>query len=412
MFELGTLYFLSRALSSDQRRWGSWIAAAVIGSVGFYTYIAYRIFPVIVVAFLAEKLIRNKLFRNVKPLVVAAILAIVVIAPLAKFFADHTQSLSDRMKRTQVWNQKGRGEAGPVMLVAQSAAKTIGMFTYKGDSIARHNVREEPMLSPFSTAFFVLGGLLVLVNAGRPYAIFLLVYFLFTLLPGILSVGAPNVPRNFGSVPVAMLFTSFGIFGALKIILPYAHAAGTLLLAIVLSGNLLTGTIDSMVRQPAILDSLSPKLAALWGMDRDQANVARLINQLGDGCEVYLSPQFFFHSTIEYLTYSKSTHRLITPFMDLRKDASRDKVIVVVFQPHEINPWWLRDDDGKSFYKWWRQVHGMETSWIRTTVRRSYDPPLTKTSDWKLVKKIRDAYPNARELRFENFHVFVFSLRN
>ncbi len=236
---------------------------------------------------------------------------------------------------------------------------------------------------------------------------FLLLYFLFTLLPGILSVGAPNVPRVFGCLPVAILFTSFGVIGAVQILLSYSKLLPRLLLAVVLAGNFLTGSLDSLIRHPAILDSLSPRLAALWGMDRDQTNVARLTNQLGERCEVYLSPAFFFHSTVEYLTYSKAAHKLITPQSEFRKIFSKDKIIVVVFQPHQINPWWLRDDEGKEFYKWWNQVYGMDTQTIRRIVRKTYDPPFTKTSDWRLRNVLKNRYPQGKEMHFEYFSLFI-----
>jgi Dolichyl-phosphate-mannose-protein mannosyltransferase len=410
LFEIATLYFLVRGLYSDQKRWGSLLAAGIIGALGFYTYIAYRVFPIVVIAFLAEKVIRTNLSKHLKPLIAALVISIIIVAPLAKFFIEHKESLSDRMRRTQVWSQKGKENISPLKLIVASAGRTFGMFTFKGDEIARHNVDQEPMLSPFSTPFFILGLLLVILNFRKPYTIFLLVYFFFTLLPGILSVGAPNVPRCFGALPVAMLFTSFGVYGAAGIVLLYSKMLTKLLWALFLGGNLVTGVLDSMIRYPAILDSLSPKIAALWGMDRDQRNVAKLINQLGNGCEVYLSPMFFFHSTVEYLTYSKSRHSLSTPFSNLKKTPSEQKVIVVVLQPHEVNPWWLRDDEGKFFYKWWNQVYHMTTPEIRSIVRRSYDPPLTKTSDWRLVNKIRSEHPEARELRFESFNVFVFKV--
>jgi hypothetical protein len=407
-FELGTLYFLSRGLDSERRRTGSLIAAGVIGALGLYTYIAYRIFPFVVLAYLLEKVVRKHLRPQMKGILAAAVVSLLIIAPLARFYMEHAESLTDRMKRTQVWRQHpGKEGAGPVSLVLDSAARTFGMFTYRGDAIARHNIKEEPMLSPFLTAFFILGFFLTILNFRAKYARFLLLYFFLTLLPGILSVGAPNVPRVFGSLPVAFLFTAFGMFGAASILRRSAVLLPKLLIAIALSGSFLTGMLDTLVRFPAILDSLSPRLAALWGMDRDQENVARLSNALGDRCEIYLPPQFYFHATIEYLTYSKSRHKLVTPHTDFR-EASSNKVFVVILQPDQINPWWLRDDEGKRFYKWWQQVHQIEPREMRTAIRRTYDPPFTKTSDWRIARMIEQNFPDARHLRFGNFSAMVF----
>jgi 4-amino-4-deoxy-L-arabinose transferase-like glycosyltransferase len=409
VFEVATLYFLARGFVTTKKKAGSLIAAGVIAGLGVYTYIAYRIFPIVILAFLAEKPVRENLLAKWKPLLISGIFCIAIVAPMATFYIENKDRMNNRMKRTQIWNQQGKENASAIKLIADSTIKTLGLFTYKGDPIARHDVNEEPMLSPFATGFFLLGLFLTLIHPGKPYAKFLLLYFFFTILPGILSVGAPNVPRNFGSLPVAILFTSFGIYCALQLL--NHRVLKTLCLAIVLSGICLTGIIDSMFRYPAILDSLPPKLAELWGTDRDPANVAKLINQLGPGCEVYLSPQFYFHSTVEYLTYSKSTHKLITPLTRLEKDASRGKVIVVILQPNEVNPWWLRDDDGKNFYKWWNQVYGMEIRAIRTIIRRSYDSPFTKTSDWRLVRMLNTQYPHAKLLQFEYFSAYIFHIQ-
>jgi len=411
VFEVATLYFLARALKSSEKKTGSFLAAGVIGGLGFYTYIAYRIFPLVVLALVGEKSFRQNVLRHWKGIAAAAIVCITIMAPLAKFYLENRASLTDRMNRTQVWNQPKRGGEGPLKLVLDSTLKTMGLFTFQGDPIARHNVNDEPMLSPFSTAFFILGAFVVLIHPGKTGARFFIVYFFATLLPGILSVGAPNVPRVFGCLPVAVLFTSFGIFTAGRILFAYSRVLTTTFLALVLGGSFLTGMIDTMVRQPAILDALPPKIAELWGMDRDPANVARLVNQMGEGCEVFLSPQFFFHSTVEYLTYEKSGHKLVTTYTALQKKASPDKVIVVLLQPDIVNPWWLRDDPGKKFYKWWKQVYGMEPRTIRAIERKAYDPPFTKVSDRRLEEMLEENYPKAKKLQFEHFSAYVFSPR-
>jgi uncharacterized membrane protein len=398
LFEVATLYFLVRGFTSNRRNTLYFIVAGLIGALGFYTYIGYRIFPLVVVMFFAQKSVRQTLRTHWKPLVAAAIVAIVLIIPTAVFYVQHAASLTSRMKRTQLWSQKDKGN--PARLLVDSTAATLGMFTFRGDPIARHNMNSEPMLSPFITASFVLGMLLVIANIRKKWAFFLLFYFLITIVPGILSVGAPNVPRNFGCLPVVCLFSTLGIY-ALSMTL--RNKLAPLVLGVILAGAFLTGFLDAMIRFPASLDSLSPKISALWGMDRDQTNVAKLINQLGPQCQAFASPQFFFHSTVEYLTYSKSTHRLLT----LETELPKDKVGVVFLQTTNINPWWLRDDEDKRFFKWWNQVYGMETPQIKMIIRKTYDPPFTNTSDRRLLKHLMAHYPSSKLLRFENFQVLI-----
>src|SRR5262249_20426049 len=152
----------------------------------------------------------------------------------------------------------------------------VGIFDWKGDAIARHNVGVEPMLSPFSSAFFLLGILLSIVYRRKPFAIFLVLYLLIMLVPGMLAVDAPNAPRVLGSVPPALLLTSLGIFGAVRILAMFSVLLSRIFGAVILAGNLVTGPVDALFRQPQVLDSLPVKTAELWGMDREPENIARL----------------------------------------------------------------------------------------------------------------------------------------
>jgi hypothetical protein len=267
------------------------------------------------------------------------------------------------------------------------------------------------MLSPFASSFFLLGLILTLLNVRKNYAGFLILYFLLGLLPGILSVDAPNAPRVLAAIPPVMLFVAFGILAVFRLISSYAVRAGFLFLSAILAGNFYTGLNDALLRYPAILDNLSPKYSELWGMDRDQAAVAELLNTLGPGTDVYLSPQFFFHSTVEYLTYSKSKHRVYRWDTNLRRGDRTGQVNIVVMQLNTINPWWLRDAKDKNFFKWWKQYYKMEPSWIHHLNENTYNPLLTNTSDRKLFRFLKLRYPDGKLMNLRYFSCYLLSTR-
>jgi len=408
VFEVGVLYFTARGLSSPKKFSWSLVIAGVLAGLGLYTYIAYRIFPLILLSFILQKDIRQKLRSHAPALAVSALLGLLIITPAVQYYHQNFESFTDRMQRTEVWSQKGKAhDQSPVMLIAQSAFDTMAMFTYEGDDIARHNVGIEPMLSPFVTAFFLFGLLLCVYNFRERYALFLLLYLFFALAPGILSVGAPNAPRVLGSIPPAIILTAIGILAGAQLVSRLSPQASRILVILIVAGAFFTGVNDAMFRYPAILDSLPRKVSALWGMDRDQTNVARLANQLGAKCEVYFTPQFFFHSTVEYLTYSKSKHRLYSTETDLSENHNPQAVALVILQPANMNLWWLRDYDGKKFYKWWNQVYGLETKFIRSLVHSNYDRFLTNTSDRRLLSRLQREYPHGKLVDLDRFSVFI-----
>lgn len=407
LYEVAALYFVARALRSEKRFPVSYLIAGFIAGLGFYTYIAYRIFPMILVSFLLQKDILMIVRRHALAIACAVLLCGAIVTPTAIFYAQHLESFTQRMQKTEAWNARGKDDS-PLKLVALSTANTAGMFTYKGDKIARHNVFLEPMLSPFASSFFLLGLILAAMNWRKPRAAFVILYLFFGILPGILSVDAPNAPRNLGSIPPAMLLAAFGILAAVRIASNVAPLMGKALLMILLGGNLLTGVNDALFRFPEILDSLPVKTAELWGMDRDPTEVVVLLNQIGPGAEVYVSPEFFFHSTVEYLTYGKSTHRLFGPSTDFHEAASEKKIAMVILQPANANLWWLRNDDQKRFEKWWEQIYGMHAPEISKLCHETYDNYLTNSSDRKWLSKLHRARPDGHILIFDHFALFVF----
>ena len=409
LFELSALYCVARAMNTSRRN--SWwlILAGAITGLGFYTYIAFRIFPLVLIVLVLQKDVRAFLRNQWKGVLAGLIVFLVVLFPLARYFVENSSALTERISRTAVWSAVSTKDESPAHMVMRSTLGTLGLFTYQGDSIPRHNVAEEQMLSPFSTALFLLGVLLTLINFRKHYAWFLILYAVLTLVPGFLSVQAPQVSRTLGCVPPAMAFTAFGLIAAFQILQRVASPILAKILVItVLVGNLLTGPNDALLRYADILDSLPPRMSSLYGADRDQTNIARLINQLGSGYDVYLSPQFYFHATVEYLTYSKSKYKLFSLY-GIPKNPAPGKVMLIILQPHETNMWWLRDDDGKSFFKWWRQGHGLDAKKVRATIQRNYGSAnrLTRMSDERLMQIIQKSYPTARKVNLGWFTIFL-----
>jgi 4-amino-4-deoxy-L-arabinose transferase-like glycosyltransferase len=411
-FEVLVLLLLARGIQSDKKNSGSFVLAGFFGGLGLYTYIAYRIFPAIALAFLLSPGNRSKLKEHWRALAGGIFVSILVAAPLLNFYWKNRESFNDRIQRTAVWNTRAT-DLSPLELIADSTIKTVGLFTYRGDAIDRHNVNEEPMLSKFASGFFLIGLTIALINIRKPYAAFLIIYLFLTFLPGILSVNAPHSSRTVGSVIPAILLVTLGLAASANLIAKIFPLLAFTFLTIVLGGNFYTGPNDGLLRYADYLDRLDPKTSALWGMDRDQYRVAVLLNQLGDRIDSHLSAQLYFHAAVEYLTYDKSQHKLYGPGFGLNDSWKENKIAAIVVQPAECNLWWLRDDDRKQFFKWWAQNGPYNVKTIRAFINRSYGNAFrtTNIADWRVIQSIRKNYPHARELKMDSFTVFLIGPR-
>jgi len=403
MFELAALYFIARAFQSGKTRW--FLLAGITVGLGFYSYIAYRMFPFILLVFILNSPWRNQLRVHWKKIAAATLLAVIVLTPLALFSIENYERFTDRIKRTAVWSAAGVKEPASTMILKSTGA-TLGMFTYRGDRIIKHNVNSEPMLSPWICSFFILGLVMSIANITQPYALFWLMFLILNLIPGFLTVQAPHSARTLASVAPTMLFAAIGLLGILQIVSPFHRTIKIVFLAVVLGGCAYTGINDALFRQIRDLEIASARDASNWGQDRDQYEVAMLLNKLGTHCEAFLSPQLFFHATIEYLTYHKSSHQLFSNLKTLEKPKYRHKIRMVFLIKDQLDAWWLRDDEGKNFFKWWQHAHGMNPKQIRATIFKTYRKT-TRTDDLRLLKMLSMLYPEGKILDFGVIIIFV-----
>ncbi len=402
LFETAAIACLAWGMTSENKRYAPFLLGGVFAGLGFHSYIPYRVFPAAFLGFLADKRIRGNLRKHAAPLAAGAVVCFLITIPLLWFFVHNPASFSNRMERTAVWSKLK--EPIPFVL-ARSTSDTLGMFTFRSDPNPRHNVQAEPALSPFTTGFFLLGGILLLSNLRRPLGLFVLLYFVVTVLPGILGAAAPHASRNLGALPAALLLAALGIAAGVRIVEQTCLSCIRPFLAVVLGGTMLTGINDALFRLSADLDAQGPRDTALWGMDRTETDIANYVNTFGNHYPIYLTPQLYFHATIEYLTYGRSKHRLYTEETAFPKD----RISMVVLQTTNRNLWWMRDDDTKKFYHWWNQYYGLETRYIRSQILKAYVsyPSMTRQSDRRVLRALREKYPSGRVLQFDQFTVFL-----
>lgn len=217
-----SFYFLWRGLKKSQL--GDFIAAGIIAGLGFYTYLAYRVSPLIFLVLVLNywlhlkshfqlseyKFLRNRLLKNMGIMVLTTF---IVALPFFINYIDQRSDFTNRQGQLSVFSQES-----PLRELGKSVVLTLGMFNFYGDQNLRHNISGSPILAWPVGIFFFIGFVRELIHwfKRKPGHFstthtFLFAWFFVMLLPGFLSTEAPHALRAVGAIPVVMIFAARGL---------------------------------------------------------------------------------------------------------------------------------------------------------------------------------------------------------
>jgi len=220
LFALGVLYFLIKGLTQEKEKfsWQPFLWSGVLMGLGQYTYISFRIVPLLVILLvLYEAWHQRTRGRNYQFLLIKG--GILVLGAGAIMFIplliDYLQNPFHFFGRTDEISVFQNGIWAGLQFIGSNTLKTLGMFSFIGDPEIKHNNPSEPML-PLVLSLFLLWGLIVSFRRIKELKIaMLLAWFGVFLIPGILSQGAPNTLRTLGGVPALCLLIALGTEDAL-----------------------------------------------------------------------------------------------------------------------------------------------------------------------------------------------------
>jgi len=220
------MYFLWRGLSSG-RLWNFGLSAALWG-LGFYTYIAFRAMPLVLILTLGAywyaakkdfghekyEFVRNQLIRGLALFLVVIIL---IGLPIGYYFWTHPADFFGRTGQLSVF-----AADNPLKQLAQNTVQTLGMFNFAGDYNWRHNLSGQPMLLWPVGALFVFGFIrswIKLFKTKKTHGHFstvhvmLLSWFFVGLLPVIFSnEGIPHALRAIIVIPGVFIWAGEGLW--------------------------------------------------------------------------------------------------------------------------------------------------------------------------------------------------------
>ncbi len=210
------LYFLLLALRRAREDkdfvWASLLGGIFFG-LGFHTYIAYRIMPLLLLPFLFLR--RSKRFYA--SLALFLIAAFIAGLPLGIYYLKHPADFMGRTTQVSVFSS-----SSAALDLGRNIAKTVGMFFVSGDYNPRHNLAGQPALF-WPVALFFLTGIIIAVkkifrrkqtpgdrNESFPYLL-ISAWLVLAVLPVVISnEGIPHALRSILMLPPAIILAAVG----------------------------------------------------------------------------------------------------------------------------------------------------------------------------------------------------------
>ena len=150
-FLIWAIYFLIKSFE----HWG--VKKAIVGGIffglGFYSYIAYRAAPLLILIIFIYWFLKYRDLRKeiIKKFIAFTLTSIIVFAPLGYYFLIHPQDFFGRTAQISIFSSPA-----PLKTLALNVAKTAGMFNFSGDFNWRHNYAGSPELFwPIGIMFLV-----------------------------------------------------------------------------------------------------------------------------------------------------------------------------------------------------------------------------------------------------------------
>ncbi|HET7376401.1 MAG TPA: hypothetical protein VFK30_06820, partial [Anaerolineae bacterium] len=211
-----------RGLRLDRSRWIA--LAGVFVGLNLYTYLAARLFPLVIAVFFIYIVIadRDQRKRHIIQFVLLTQCAILIFLPLGIYFIGHPAAFMTRI-------QQVAPHADQAAALIDNLGRALGMFFISGDPYIRFNEPLRPLFPVVLGLLFVIGLVVAFIgifrsrNPRRRFAYFAIVIAtLLMLLPTALAVNeiTPSNLRAIGLMPLVFVFPALGAWRLIKSFAP------------------------------------------------------------------------------------------------------------------------------------------------------------------------------------------------
>jgi 4-amino-4-deoxy-L-arabinose transferase-like glycosyltransferase len=298
-----TVAALLRGLRREQWRWLA--AAGVFLGLAAYTYLAVRLFPVLLfVAALPLLLSRRNGNQRRRQLALFAAVALVVVAPLLYYFATHPAAFWVRI------GQVAPDTAGPGLSAGESYLRSLAMFFLRGDPYRRFNLAQRPLFDWFWGGLLLVGWIVCVLrwrrlrlDRQRSAALLLILAPFLMILPTALAVNeiVPSNLRAIGLIPFVFYLPAAGLVTLLADLERRFGWPGTAP-AVVASGALVL-MAGGLFTERAYFRIWASQPALYFESDGDLAAVAHFLDEMDtEGKTIYVAALHYRHPTLAFLS--------------------------------------------------------------------------------------------------------------
>lgn len=189
---------------------GRWLLAGLAYGLGFYTYLAFRFTPLLLLA-LAAYLVATGRGRRLWPRSLwFGLGTLLVIAPLLILAWQQPALVLGRTDQVSILSPANREGTLPAALWHQGW-QALGLFFVRGDDIWRHNLPARPLFDWLLAVPFLIGVAWCLRRWRRVAPAALLLWAGVMLGPTILTPDTPHFLRAVGVLPAALIFPALGL---------------------------------------------------------------------------------------------------------------------------------------------------------------------------------------------------------
>ncbi len=294
LFLVWALYLLIRAFKENPSAGAWWyaIGAGAVYALGFYSYTAYRITPLLLLLFIPFFRKSPQYWKRAS-LFMASVL--ICVTPIGWYFVQHPADFFGRITEIEVTKAPH-----PLYRFAVNSAKEMLMFNFHGDYNWRHNISGAPELFIPVGVLFLLGIILGIYYLFRrmskrqvtpanecvfePFGVCLTFAMLVLgILPAAATMeSVPHALRSILAVPPAMIFAALGGVWIYRLVQKHLGVRSSVVLAaifIIVVGFF--GYYDYFV-----VWEQNPKTAEAF--DADYMTVAEEINALPKSTQKYV----------------------------------------------------------------------------------------------------------------------------